>query len=90
MEDLKNSVLNGELITLPVLPLKNLVALPRSIIPVVVGREISIKAVEDAMRTNTEVFVVAQRYINAEQPLPSDLQQSLHSYDCRGIVVVHS
>ncbi|KKQ10197.1 MAG: Lon protease [candidate division TM6 bacterium GW2011_GWF2_36_6] len=68
MEDLKNLVSNGEPVSLPVLPLKNLVALPRSIIPVVVGREISIKAVESAMRTNKEVFVVAQKSMNAEQP----------------------
>ena len=38
---------------LPVLPLKNLVALPKSIIPVVVGRDISIKAIRDKMLIHT-------------------------------------
>ncbi|MFA6991590.1 MAG: endopeptidase La [Candidatus Babeliales bacterium] len=69
--------------SLPVLPLKNLVALPRSIIPVVVGREISIKAVESAMRTNKEVFVVAQKSMNAEQPIASDLFE----IGTRGVIV---
>ncbi len=83
MEDLKNLVSNGEPVSLPVLPLKNLVALPRSIIPVVVGREISIKAVESAMRTNKEVFVVAQKSMNAEQPIASDLFE----IGTRGVIV---
>ncbi len=83
MEDLKNLVSNGEPVFLPVLPLKNLVALPRSIIPVVVGREISIKAVESAMRTNKEVFVVAQKSMNAEQPTASDLFE----IGTRGVIV---
>ena len=83
MEDLKNLEFKGECFSLPVLPLKNLVALPRSIIPVVVGREISIKAVEAAMRTNKEVFVVAQRSINAEQPTASDLFE----IGTRGLIV---
>ena len=84
MEDLKNLVSNGEPVSLPVLPLKNLVALPRSIIPVVVGREISIKAVESAMRTNKEVFVVAQKSMNAEQPIASELVELLfRSPECQ-------
>jgi ATP-dependent Lon protease len=83
LENSKNSIFKGEPVTLPVLPLKNLVALPRSIIPVVVGREISIKAVEAAMRTNKEVFIVAQRSINAEQPSASDLFE----VGTRGLIV---
>ena len=58
---------------LPVLPLKNLVALPKSIIPVVVGRELSIRAVDVAMRTNKEVFVTAQRHIDTENPTMDDI-----------------
>ena len=58
---------------LPVLPLKNLVALPKSIIPVVVGRPVSIKAVEAAMKRNKEVFVTAQKSINIERPVAKDI-----------------
>ncbi|MBM3892839.1 endopeptidase La [Candidatus Dependentiae bacterium] len=58
---------------LPVLPLKNLVALPKSIIPVVVGREISIRAIDVAMKGNKEVFVTAQRSIDTENPTIDDV-----------------
>lgn len=58
---------------LPVLPLKNLVALPKSIIPVVVGREISIRAIDIAMKGNKEVFVTAQRSIDTENPTIDDV-----------------
>lgn len=62
-----------ELKFLPVLPLKNMVALPKSIVPVVVGRDISIKAVEFAAKNNKEVFVSAQRSESVETPNVSDL-----------------
>lgn len=55
---------------LPVLPLKNVVALPKSIIPVVVGREISIRAVEFALKETREVFVTAQK--DADVVLPGE------------------
>lgn len=63
----------GPQVFLPVLPLKNLVALPKSIIPVVVGREISINAVDFAMKNNKEVFVTAQRATDVENPKLEDL-----------------
>lgn len=58
---------------LPVLPLKNVVALPKSIIPVVVGRDVSIKAVEFALKENREVFVTAQKEAHHETPTPDDI-----------------
>jgi ATP-dependent Lon protease len=73
----------AEPVFLPVLPLKNLVALPKSIIPVVVGRELSIRAVDVAMKTNKEVFVTAQRSIDTENPTIDDVYQ----YGTRAIIV---
>lgn len=58
---------------LPVLPLKNLVALPKSIVPVIVGREVSIKAVEFAADNNKEIFVSSQRSPKLENPKVTDL-----------------
>ncbi len=77
---------NESSVLLPVLPLKNLVALPKSIIPVVVGRDISIKAVEHAMSSNREVFVVAQKSINIENPSSDDL----YDIGTRGVVLQSS
>ena len=58
---------------IPVLPLKNVVAWPRSIRPVAVGRDISIQAIEAAMRDNREIFVTAQRSTDVEDPLFDEL-----------------
>jgi len=58
---------------LPVLPLKNLVALPKSVIPVVVGRDISIRAIEKAAAGDKEIFVTAQKVPSLDLPKPSDL-----------------
>lgn len=68
---------------LPVLPLKNLVALPKSIIPVVVGRSVSIKAVEAAMQRNKEIFITAQKSIDIENPTAKDI----FSYGTRAFIL---
>ena len=58
---------------LPILPLKNLVALPKSILPVVVGRTLSIKAVDASLKQNKEVFLTAQKLPDVENPKIEDL-----------------
>lgn len=63
----------GDQQIMPVLPLKNVVALPKSIIPVVVGRDISIHAVEEAFRGNREIFVTAQKSADTEVPTIEDI-----------------
>ncbi len=47
--------------TLPVLPLRDVVVYPHMVIPLFVGREKSIKALESAMEQNKEILLVAQR-----------------------------
>lgn len=61
----------GEFLAL--LPLKNVVILPRSLTPIVVGRPPSIKAVEYALRSNKTVFITAQRHPDIENPAEGDL-----------------
>lgn len=58
---------------LPVLPLKNMVAMPKSIRAVLVGREVSMRAVEFALKESREIFVVAQRNSSTEAPLTDEL-----------------
>ncbi len=58
---------------IPLLPLKNVVVLPKSIHPVIVGRESSIKAVETALRNNSTLFVTAQKSPDTEKPELADL-----------------
>ena len=59
--------------SLPLLPLKNVAMLPKSIIPVIVGRDISIKAVEHALKTDRMLFISAQKNAATENPTKDDV-----------------
>lgn len=59
--------------TLPVLPVRDVVLFPDLILPLFVGREKSVKAVEYAIKTDRLVFLTAQRQLNIESPAVSDL-----------------
>lgn len=58
---------------LPLLPLKNVAILPKSIIPIIVGRSISIKAVEYALKHNRSLFISAQKDPKTENPTKDDV-----------------
>jgi ATP-dependent Lon protease len=59
--------------TLPVLPVRDIVVFPYMILPLFVGREMSIKAIDHALETNRMVMLVTQRDLNVENPAPDDL-----------------
>ena len=54
--------------TMPALALRGLVVYPRMMVHFDVGREMSIKALEEAMSNNQPVFLVAQKDIRVEAP----------------------
>lgn len=58
---------------LPVLPVRDIVIFPYMIIPLFVGREMSIKAIDDALSGNRMILLVAQKDLNIENPEPKDL-----------------
>ena len=60
-------------ITMPALALRGLVVYPRMMVHFDVGREMSIKALEEAMSNNQPVFLVAQKDIRVEAPGKSHL-----------------
>ena len=61
-------------IELPIMPLREVVMFPRSIMPLFVGREASIKAIEAAQATySKQIFLVAQREPELEKPDAQDL-----------------
>lgn len=62
--------------TLPLLPVRDLVVYPFMILPLFVGRETSIKAVEEALNnTDRLILLSSQKDITAETPSPSEIYE---------------
>jgi len=59
---------------LPILPLRNTVLFPGVVIPITVGRDKSIKAVNDAYKADKLIGVIAQKDSTVEEPVISDLE----------------
>jgi len=58
---------------LPILPLRNTVLFPGVVLPITVGRDKSIKAVNDAYKSDKLIGVLAQKDVNIEEPAAGDL-----------------
>jgi ATP-dependent Lon protease len=57
----------------PLMPLRDIVVFPHMVAPLVVGRQKSIKALENAMSKKTEIFLVTQKDANDDEPAPEKL-----------------
>ncbi|PXX90910.1 endopeptidase La [Marinobacter vulgaris] len=57
----------------PLLPLRDVVVFPHMVVPLFVGREKSIQALESAMEGNKEILLVAQRDASTDEPGPDDV-----------------
>ncbi|MCU7371512.1 endopeptidase La [Paucibacter sp. O1-1] len=66
-------VLPAEPITLPLLPLRDVVVFPHMVIPLFVGRPKSIKALEAAMEAGRQIMLVAQKAAGKDEPKPDDM-----------------
>ena len=62
-----------ETLNLPVLALRGLTVFPHTNLTFDVERRISMKALEVAMETGQEIFLVTQREINVDKPTEQDL-----------------
>ncbi len=60
-------------ITLPILPLRDVVVYPHMVIPLFVGREKSIKALEEAMMHDKQILLVAQKRSSEDDPSPEEI-----------------
>ena len=66
-------VLPSDPITLPLLPLRDVVVFPHMVIPLFVGRPKSIKALESAMESGRQIMLVAQKAAGKDEPKPDDM-----------------
>ena len=71
MADKNPELVGGEL--LPVLPLRDIVVFPHMIVPLFVGREKSVRALEAVMRDDKQILLVAQRNAAQDDPAVEDL-----------------
>ncbi|TCO72748.1 endopeptidase La [Chromatocurvus halotolerans] len=62
-------------IELPLLPLRDVVVYPHMVLPLFVGREKSIDALEEAMASDKQVLLVAQRNASEDNPGVDDIYQ---------------
>ncbi|MGD2134487.1 MAG: LON peptidase substrate-binding domain-containing protein, partial [Maricaulaceae bacterium] len=63
----------AETYTLPVLPLRDIVVFPHMIVPLFVGREKSVRALERVMEGDRKIVLVTQRDPSTDDPEPDDV-----------------
>jgi ATP-dependent Lon protease len=71
----KNAPLPVALDALPVLPLRDVVVYPHMVIPLFVGRDKSMRALERAMEGERQILLVAQKSPDIDDPEIADLHQ---------------
>ncbi|KAF0224880.1 MAG: ATP-dependent Lon [Rhodospirillaceae bacterium] len=57
----------------PVLPLRDIVVFPHMIVPLFVGRDKSVRALEDVMREDKQILLVAQKNAAQDDPTTADI-----------------
>jgi ATP-dependent Lon protease len=57
----------------PLLPVRDTVVFPHMMIPLFVGRDRSLRAIDEALETDHRIFIVSQIEAEARDPLPEDL-----------------
>ncbi len=57
----------------PVLPLRDIVVFPHMIVPLFVGREKSVRALEDVMKDDKQILLVTQKNAAQDDPAPTDI-----------------
>ncbi|MCP9453052.1 MAG: endopeptidase La [Nitrospira sp.] len=68
---------------LPLLPVRDIVVFPYMVLPLFVGREMSIKAIEAALAGNRMIFLATQKALDVESPSPDDI----HTIGTVGIIM---
>jgi ATP-dependent Lon protease len=73
MVDVINRDKQDKTTAMPLLPLRDVVVFPHMIVPLFVGRERSIFALESAMKYEKSIFLVAQKNAKKDEPHEEDI-----------------
>lgn len=73
----------SENLLIPLLPLRDIIVFPHMVVPLFVGRQKSIRALEEAMKDQKEILLAAQRDAKTNDPGPSDI----YSIGTLGVIV---
>ena len=65
----------GEPLVLPVLPLRDIVVFPHMIVPLFVGREKSVRALENVMQDDKQILLVAQKNAADDNPSSDEIYE---------------
>ena len=68
---------------LPSLPLRDVVVFPNMIVPLFVGRDRSIKALNEVMKNNKKIILITQKHAEIDDPQ----QENLFTFGCEGKVL---
>ena len=69
------TIVHGESHSYPVLPLRDIVVFPHMIVPLFVGREKSIKALEEVMKNDALIFLATQKNASDDDPAPDSISE---------------
>src|SRR5437867_4702411 len=70
------SIVHGESHSYPVLPLRDIVVFPHMIVPLFVGREKSIRALEEIMRNDALIMLATQKNASDDDPAPDAIYET--------------
>ena len=75
------SIVHGESHSYPVLPLRDIVVFPHMIVPLFVGREKSIRALEEVMKNDALIMLATQKNASDDDPTPDSIYET--GYACK-------
>src|SRR6201997_5061819 len=70
------SIVHGESHAYPVLPLRDIVVFPHMIVPLFVGREKSIRALEEVMKNDALIMLATQKNASDDDPTPDAIYET--------------
>jgi ATP-dependent Lon protease len=70
------SVLTGDVRKLPMMPIRDMVIFPHMMTPFVVGRESSVRALEEALTGDRKIFLATQHDASVDEPSADDIYET--------------